>query len=288
MTEPTTFQGHNLNNPAEYPARYEADWLRRRPRRAVVRMVIMVVIFAGFLAPFSWQGALVVALLAGGLHSLYVWRRHHVATAWKKDAYAERQSVRVVWPLEKQGYLILHDHFHDGVRIQTLLIGPTGVWLVHAVGRTLQRRLWGDAAFLHPGKQATPPDPGELRDQAGAVGETLAAEACEPVTVRPLYVAFGGDLPDSVDQDGAVPAMAKGVFRDYLRGEPTRLSPEEVDRLAAVAMTSLPAGRPEKGSPTVPPMAVRKSLWSRRRGPQIVRETDVGGRTRRGARRRNR
>lgn len=280
MSDPKRFRGHDLTNPAEYPARYEMSWLRRRSRRVIARTVLVLVVFAVFVFPLGWQGALVAAFLAGVLHLAYFWRRHQTATAWHKEGYAERQSVRVLLPLEKQGYLVLHDHHHEGFQIQTLLIGAPGVWLVHAVGRAPLRRLWGNAAFLHPEKQPTPTDPAELRDHASAVSETLTAEAGETVSVRPVYLAIGDDLPESVDTDGAVPVVGKGRFPSFLAGEPARLSADAVEKLAAVAAAALPAGHGQDGSPSLPPMAVKKSLWSRRRGLEFRRETEVGDKRR--------
>lgn len=275
MTERAHFRGRDLNNPAEYPGRYETDWLRRRHRRVTARAVLAILTFAAFFVPLTWRGALAAAILAGGLHLVYFWRRHHAATAWHKDAYAERRSVHVLLPLESQGYLVLHDHFHQGFCIQTLLIGPPGVWLVHAVGRAPLRRLWGDAAFLRPEKQPVPPEPAALADRARAVGATLTAEAGEPVTVRPLYLAVGDDVPASVRKGGLVPLVAKGLFRSYLAGEPARLEPADIDRLAVLAGTALPPRRPDRGRPSLPPMAVKKAMWPHKRGYELIRETDI-------------
>lgn len=276
MTDSTFFRGRDLNNPAEYPARYEAGWLRRRHRRVVARAVLALVAFALFLWPFGWRGALVVGFLAGGTHLLYFWRRHHAATAWHREAYAERKSVRVLSPLEKQGYLVLHDHHHAGVRTQTLLIGPPGVWLVHAVGRSLKWRLLGDAAFLHPERRPVPPEPAALQARARAIGAALSCEAGEPVTVRPVYLAISDDVPVPLRKSDVVPVIAKGLFRSFLAGEPERLSPERIDRLAALAGTVLPARHPSRARPPLPPMAVRKAMWPHGgTGFRMVRETDI-------------
>lgn len=277
MTDAKPFRGHNLNNPAEYPARYETNWLRRRSRRAIARAVLVMMVFAAFVYPFRWPGALVIALLAGGMHFAYFWRRHWAATAWHKEAYAERRSTRTLLPLRKLGHHVLHDHFHGHDRIQTLMIGPAGVWLVHAVGRAPSRRLWGDAAFLHPERQSLPPSPEELRELARAVGETLTAEAGEPVTVRPVYLAVNEDVPESVSPDAGVPVLPTGAFRMRVMSEPARLPDEEVIRLTELARRALPMRRPAReNDPSLPPMAVKKSFWLHRRGLRHVKETDIG------------
>jgi hypothetical protein len=260
-----------------YPARYEADWLRRRKRRVLIRLLVVVVAFAGFVWPLSWGGALVVAFLAGCTHFLYVWRRHHLATAWHRDAYAERQSVRVLEPLRGKGYATLYDCHHEGFRVQSLLIGPTGVWLVHAVGRSRQRRLWGDAAYLHPEDQPVPPDAEALRDRALRVGEALRQETGERVTVRPIAVVVGKDTPDGLRDSSDVPVIGVKGFSSYVTGSTAVLSSRDVRRLTAAADTALPAERPpSEHHPQIPPMAVKKSLWARRGGPEFLRETEFG------------
>lgn len=274
MTDAKPFRRPNLNNPAEYPARYETNWLRRRPRRILIRAVTAVVVFAAFVYPLRWPGALLAAALAVVLHVAYVWRRHRTATAWHKEAYAERRSTHTLMPLAKQGYFLLHDHFHGESRLQTLLIGPSGVWLVHAVGRAPTRRLWGNAAFLHPENQPVPRAPGELRDLAGAVGEALATEAGEPVTVRPVYLAVNDDVPESVRTEAEVPVLAAAVFRPHVLAGPARLADDEAGRLAELAMRALPARTPGRDDPPLPPMAVKKTLYAHRRGLRHVRETE--------------
>lgn len=282
---PIRDRGRDPNNPAEYPARYEADWLRRRTRRALVRAAIVVVAFTLFVWPLSWPGALVVACLAGAVHFLYCWRRHHLATAWHKDAYAERRSVRVLRPLLKRGYVVLHDRHCGSVRVQSLLIGPTGAWLVHAVGRSVQRRMWGDAAYLHPEDQPEPPDADELRDRARRVGEALGGEMGGPVPVRPVVIVVGNDTPDPLRDGGTVAVVDVGAFLAYVEDQPESLSPGDVDRIATAAESALAVERPRSEGPDLPLMAERKSLWSRRGGPRFVRETEVGRKPKRRDRR---
>ena len=233
-------------------------------------------VFAALIYPLGWPGARIAAALAGGLHLAYIWRRHRTATAWHKEAYAERRSTRILLPLAKQGHLLLHDHFHGQSRLQTLLIGPTGVWLVHAVGRAPTRRLWGDAAFLHPEKQPVPRSPEELRELAGAVGETLTSEAGEPVTVRPVFLAVNDDVPEQIRTDGGVPILPADAFRSHVTSDPARLSDDEARRLADLATTALPARRPEGDDAPLPPMAVKKAFQVRGRGLRRVKETEFG------------
>ncbi|HEY3684111.1 MAG TPA: hypothetical protein VGL93_13775 [Streptosporangiaceae bacterium] len=242
----------------------------------LIRLLVVVVAFAGFVWPLAWQGALVVAFLAGSIHFLYFWRRHHLATAWNRDAYAERQSVRVLDPLRDQGYATLYDCHHEGFRVQSLLIGPTGVWLVHAVGRSRQRRLWGDAAYLHPEEQPVPPDDEALRDRADRVGEALGGETGERVAVRPIAVVVGKDTPDGLRDSSDVPVVGVKAFSSYVTGATEVLSSRDVRRLAAAADTALSAERPPPDHPPIPPMAVKKSLWARRNGPEFLRETEFG------------
>ena len=266
----------DLNNPKRYPARYEADWRRRRSRRVVVRTAIVVVTFALFAWPLGWKGAVLVAALGGCVHFLYVWRRHRIATGWDHDGYAERQSVRALRPLNHHGYVTLHDRHHGSVRLQTLLVGPTGVWLVHAVGRSPQRRVWGDAAYLHPGRQPVPPEPGELRERAHGVAEALSAELGAPIRVRPIFVVIGHDLPEALHGPEEVPVVRGDHLAARVQTEPDTLSRAEVSRVCEAARAVLSAEAPSRNDPDIPPMAVKKSLWAQNEGLGFVRETDIG------------
>ena len=266
----------DLNNPKRYPARYEADWRRRRGRRVVVRTAIIVVTFALFAWPLGWKGAALVAALGGCVHSLYVWQRHRIATAWDHDGYAERHSVRALRPLNQRGYVTLYDRHHGGVRLQTLLIGPSGVWLVHAVGRSPQRRVWGDAAYLRPDRRPVPPDPGELRERAHGVAEALSAELGTPVRVRPIFLVIGHDVPETLHGEDEVPVVRGDHLAARVQTEPGALTRAQVIRVARAAEAALPAEAPSGDDPDIPPMAVRKSLWARGEGLGFVRETDIG------------
>lgn len=266
----------DLNNPKRYPARYEADWRRRRSRRTVVRTAIVVIAFALFAWPLGWKGAALVAALAGCVHFLYVWRRHRIATAWDHDGYAERHSVRALRPLNHHGYVTLHDLHHGDVRLQTLLIGTTGVWLVHAVGRSPQRRIWGDAAYLHPDRRPVPPDPEELRDRAHGVAEALGAELGEPIRVRPVFMVIGHDVPEVLLGSDEVPVVQSDHLAARVQTEPDALSRADVARVAEAATAAFSAEAPSGDDPDIPPMAVKKSLWAKGKGPEFVRETEIG------------
>lgn len=264
------------HNPRLYPARYEADWRRRRTRRIVARTAVIVIAFGLFAWPLGWKDAMAIAALGGLVHYLYFWRRHRIATAWDHDGFAERRSVRALRPLIHHGYMALHDLHHEGVRMQTLLVGSTGVWLVHAVGRSPQRRVWGDAAYLYPEKQPVPPEPAELRARARRAAEALSAELGEPIHVRPIYVVIGHDVPDILRGTDEVPVVRSDHLAARVQTEPDVLSPERITRVAAAAEEAFSFHAPAGHHPDIPLMAVKKSLWVRRNGPEFVRENEVG------------
>lgn len=261
----------------EYPARYEVDWLHRRPRRVFVRVLLAVVAFAGFGWPLSWWGGLIVACLTAGGHFLYCWRRHHMATAWQQNAYAERRAAHLLLPLEKEGYRMLHDRRLGATRLHHVVIGPSGVWLVHGVGRARRLRILGDAAYLHPEEQSSPPGPGELRDRAAQVADAFGRRLGETVTVAPVFVVFGADTPETLRDTDDVPVVPAAELLDRIRGRDERPAPEQIERISAVADSVLPADESQPERPGLPPMAVKKSLWSGGRGPRFIRETEVRG-----------
>lgn len=263
-------------DPTAYPGRYEASWRRRRPQRMYVRAALAVVAFALFVWPLSWEGGLFVAAIAWAAHFLYTWQRHRLATSWNRTAYAERRTAHALYPLESQGYTLLYDHDCGDIRIQVLVIGPTGVWLLHAVGRAPKRRLVGDAAFLHPADRPDPPAPEDLTARTRQVTEALAAELGEGVTVHPLMVVVGSDPPEAIQDAPPIPVTAIGDLTTRITTAQRTLPPDRVARATAAAEVALTSHRAAPSGPNLPLMAEKKSVWSRKRGPEMVRETEIG------------
>lgn len=100
-----------------------------RRQRLIVRVVAaLAAAVLGWLL-LGWLAALVFAAAAALADTLRVARRWDDAAAWRKGAAGERRTARLLRPLERAGYTVLHDRALPGSRANAdhLVIGPHGV-----------------------------------------------------------------------------------------------------------------------------------------------------------------
>jgi hypothetical protein len=108
-----------------------AAWTRTLPWRVTVVLVIGAGggVLGNQLAP-DWD---VVAALTGAAASWGLrFRPSAYAVAWRRGAAGERRTARLLGPLERQGWAVLHDLAVPGsaANIDHLVIGPGGVFVI--------------------------------------------------------------------------------------------------------------------------------------------------------------
>jgi len=155
------------------------------------------------------------------------------AVAWRRGAVGERRTGRLLDPLERHGWAVLHDLAvpRSQANIDHLVIGPGGVFVVdskHYRGRLQldgSGRLWHGSYPLAPALRAVSFE----ADQAARV-------LTDPdVVVVPIVAVHGAQVPwGKVVMDG-VPVVAARRLPSMLRQLPAVLGPERVAGLAAQA-----------------------------------------------------
>jgi hypothetical protein len=150
---------------AEYDRRRQRElaWQRDNRRRVVLTIVVTAVatyvgvLVAGALAnqalrslgsttstarststaPAFSQGliqliAIVVAIGAAAELGQAAWGRRQTTEAWATGAAGERRTAELLAPLEKEGWIVLHDRRMPGSRanIDHVVVGPPGVFVV--------------------------------------------------------------------------------------------------------------------------------------------------------------
>jgi hypothetical protein len=152
------------------------------------------------------------------------------AVAWRRGAAGERHTARLLDPLERHGWAVLHDLAVPGSRanIDHLVIGIGGVFVIdskHYRGRLrLDRsgRLWHGGYPLAPMLRAVDFE----ADQAAQV-------LTDPdVVVVPIVAVHGAQVPWGKVVMNGVPVVPAKRLPSMLRALPAVLGPEQVAALA--------------------------------------------------------
>ena len=203
-----------------------AAWTRSLPWRIPVLLGIGAA--GGVLGyqPAPWLGPIVAALAVAAAGWGLWFRPSPDAVAWRRGAAGERRTARMLDPLERQGWAVLHDLAVPGSRanIDHLVIGPGGVFVIdskHYRGR-LQLdptgRLWHGRFPLDTALRVVSLE----ADQAALV-------LTDPdVVVVPVVAVHGAQVPwGKVVMDG-VPVVPARRLPSMLRELPAVLGPEQV------------------------------------------------------------
>jgi hypothetical protein len=176
-----------------------------------------------------------LSLVVGGLAAMVAgwalrFRPSPDAVAWRQGAAGERRTARLLDPLERHGWAVLHDLAipRSRANLDHLVIGPGGVFVIDSNqyrGR-LQLdptgRLWHGRYPLAPTLQA-------VTFEADQAAQVLPDPG---VAVVPIVAVHGAQVPwGKVVTDG-VPVLPARRLPSLLRGLPAVLGPERVAWLA--------------------------------------------------------
>jgi hypothetical protein len=152
------------------------------------------------------------------------------AVAWRRGAAGERRTARLLGPLERQGWAVLHDLAVPGSRanIDHLAIGSGGVFVIDSKqyrGRLQfdsSGRLWHGHYPLAPALRA-------VSFEADQAAQVLTDPG---VVVVPIVAVHGAQVPwGKVVMDG-VPILPARRLPSMLRALPVVLGTERIAVLA--------------------------------------------------------
>jgi hypothetical protein len=216
-----------------------ADWMRTLPWRIAVVLGIGVGggVLGRLLVP---QLSLVVGVLAAtaagwGLR----FRPSPEARAWRRGAAGERRTARLLGPLERHGWAVLHDLAvpRSRANLDHFVIGPGGVFVIDS--KQYRGRLQLDqSGRLWHGRYPLGPTLQMVSFEADQAAQILT----DPdVVVVPIVAVHGAQVPwGKVVMDG-VPVVAARRLPSMLRQLPAVLGPERVAVLADQARVSFHA-----------------------------------------------
>jgi hypothetical protein len=152
------------------------------------------------------------------------------ASAWRRGAAGERRTARLLGPLERHGWVVVHDLAVPGSRanIDHLVIGPGGVFVIDSKqyrGRLqLDRfgRLWHGRYPLVP----------VLRSVEFEADQAAQVFADPNVVVLPVVAVHGAQVPWGKVVMNGVPVVPARRLPNMLCELPAVLGPERIAALA--------------------------------------------------------
>jgi hypothetical protein len=204
-------------------------WTRTLPWRAATTLSIAVA--GGVLGRLLVPG---VGLLVGVLAATAVgwglrFRPSPAAIAWRRGTTGERRTARLLSPLERRGWVVLHDLAVPGSRanLDHLVIGPGGVFVVDS--KQYRGRLQLDPfGGLWHGRYPLAPMLRAVSFEADRAAQVLA----DPQVVVPIVAVHGAQVPWGKVVTQGVPVVAARRLPSMLRTLPAVLGPVRVTALA--------------------------------------------------------
>jgi hypothetical protein len=151
------------------------------------------------------------------------------AIAWRRGATGERRTARLLGPLERQGWVVLHDLAVPGSRanLDHLVIGPGGVFVVDS--KQYRGRLQLDpSGRLWHGRYPLIPTLRAVEFEADRAAQVLA----DPQVVVPIVAVHDAQVPWGKVVTQGVPVVSARRLPSMLRTLPAVLGPERVAVLA--------------------------------------------------------
>jgi hypothetical protein len=204
-------------------------WTRTLPWRVAATLGIGVggTVLGRLLAPRLGLVVGALAAMAAGWGLRF--RPSPDATAWRRGAAGERRTARLLSPLERQGWAVLHDLAVPGSRanLDHLAIGPGGVFVIDS--KQYRGRLQLDpSGRLWHGRYPLAPTLRTVSFEADQAAQVLA----DPQVVVPIVAVHGAQVPwGKVVVDG-VPVVPARRLPSMLLALPAVLGPERVADLA--------------------------------------------------------
>jgi Nuclease-related domain len=218
---------------AEYRRRRATErdtWTRGLPWRAGA--VLAAGVAAGLLGTQvgpRLAGLLAVAAVAG-LGWPLRFRPTPDTRAWRRGATGERRTARLLAPLERRGWAVLHDLAIPGTQanIDHLVIGPGGVVVIDSKQYRGRLRLDSYGMVWH-GRHLLV---STLRRVLWAADQADEVLAIADVQVAAVVAVHGASVPWGLPQADGVTIVPAPRLPDLLQALPPMLGPERVAWLA--------------------------------------------------------
>ena len=155
------------------------------------------------------------------------------ACAWRRGAVGERRTARLLGPLERQGWAVLHDLAIPGsqANLDHLVIGPGGVFVIDSKHYRGRLQLDPTGRLWH-GRSPLAPTLGAVSFEADQAAQVLPDPG---LAVVPIVAVHGAQVPWGKVVMNGVPVVAARRLPSLLHALPAVLGPERVAELAGQA-----------------------------------------------------
>jgi hypothetical protein len=218
---------------AEYRRRRAVDWAawtRTLPWRVAVTLGMGVGggVLGSLLA--TRLGLILSGLVTMAAAWVLRFRPSPEARAWRRGSVGERRTARLLGPLERHGWAILHDLALPGSRanIDHLAMGPGGVLVIDSKHYRGRLRLDSSGRLWHGGYPLAP----ALRAVDFEADQAAQVLTDPDVVVVPIVAVHGAQVPWGKVVMQGVPVVAARRLPSMLRALPAVLGPERVAILA--------------------------------------------------------
>ncbi|MEU0481362.1 nuclease-related domain-containing protein [Streptosporangium sp. NPDC006013] len=164
---------------------------------------------------------------------------------WRKGAAGERRTARMLRPLNRRGYTVLHDRAlpYGRANVDHLLVGPGGLFVVDTKNWDKRKRITrrGRRGYVRVGRPSGDKVVGSVIYEAGRVSETLSRALKRPVEVAPVVAIHGAAVPLlRVMRVSGVPLLRASQVPGWISRQKAVLSVAEVAALSAAAEELFP------------------------------------------------
>lgn len=166
------------------------------------------------------------------------------AAKWRRGAEGERRTAQLLAPLRHLGWTVLHDRRIAGsaANVDHLIVGTTGVWVVDSKVWRGRVRVLGDGRLWY-GRRCLDDDLRVLCWAASEIGRALGGRGRTgtPLPIHPVLCIHGARLPRAQLLFDGVNLATPEALLELLTSASPCLAADDIGRLAATAVTSVPA-----------------------------------------------
>lgn len=223
-------------------ALYEARWAEGRRHRLIARGSLGIGTFVFGSWRFDWRIGIALALATVLGHAVYFWRRHAAGEQWRRGRRGVSATDRLLRLTLGRDFAVLRDRLlPDGSRIDHLVIGRGGVWLMRSEAWSPDTDIATYGGKLFFGEKSGAALTAEVKDAATAAGRVLSDAWPVPVPVRAVVAVHGGRLATWGSLVcGGVALVRARLLPLWLRRGRHAYTRADVARLARAATRALP------------------------------------------------